>query len=451
VSGENKGTHQVSSEESRFDFAGDASNCALLNICELIWDNLLNTLRGLRNTITFLFMISCRLNRTSRSPVKQLLAEAKRTIFSMAHSHDKDHTADEDDDVFYADDNGAVQFPASGSTEDKPQAENTSADRKSAPSCGSRTVSGERITSTTQTIRRLFRFSVKAANVTRSISSSTGGAIPVSENRLYPNLPLGELSPPMTSQCGRTSRPVHPTRIAVCPTSGDLLVVDAKQSLLQVRIFPFYHHVLFLIALDSMISIISSKRFLVSYDLMHTFFSACDQCIVGLKNFILREFVNVRRTFNNKKCVFSFAWTLPPARTIWESEPDECFSVLQDLFLHVNNWESQSSAACIMWHHIHCSKTAWNVQFYSSGGRLESCTEISSVSGGCFLYQSDHRRVAVSCLEPRGLVEVYYRAGPILIHEDRVVTIGQTLNVVTYGQGFIAVQPDRFVLCVILT
>jgi hypothetical protein len=111
-------------------------------------------------------------------------------------------------------------------------------------------------------LRRLFRFSVRAAEINKSVSS-TGSSNGVSSrnlptanssnlliaeqqkqrqsslsaNKLYPDLQ----NMWVTQSTRRTrSLPVRPTRIAVCPTSGDVLVVDSHQQLLQVQNFTIY-------------------------------------------------------------------------------------------------------------------------------------------------------------------------------------------------------------------
>jgi hypothetical protein len=73
-------------------------------------------------------------------------------------------------------------------------------------------------------MNRLFRFSIRSAGV--AISSPLPKSGGTDHYPYPPSLTLGE----SRGRC----LPVRASRIAVCPVSGDLLVVDVGQSLIQV-------------------------------------------------------------------------------------------------------------------------------------------------------------------------------------------------------------------------
>lgn len=78
------------------------------------------------------------------------------------------------------------------------------------------------------------------------------------------------------------------------------------------------------------------------------------------------------------------------------------------------------------------------VQLFSNTGRLQSTVAVPGVTGGCFLTEC---RLALST---RSGVDLYCKAGFILIYEDRGLSIGPVLNTVPYNNAFIAVQSHRF-------
>jgi len=155
----------------------------------------------------------------------------------------KDHYDDDDDDVFY-NENGATDCIQRCQALIEKTVSATQANFKSVATSISRLKSSQQSKTSVTSINRLFRFSVQAAGISRSVSSPIDGGPTPNKNHLYPVLPQSDL---MTSSTGRRSLAIRPSRIAVCPVSGDVIIVDQNQSLIQVRTILTYrcgHHFL---------------------------------------------------------------------------------------------------------------------------------------------------------------------------------------------------------------